>query len=162
MRPSHHQRRFSGAIRSAQIHRVALPQEEVVVVELHRVDAVVRLQMRQRSGAVRAGDSIFSRPSRTGTTPQKLQRNGQPMLAWWTAVPRSQKRARDVLLTGDQAVIGQPRQIVRRSQRPLARCARAGRRRPCTRGRAPREIAFARALPRSVPEASLRPARAPP
>ena len=29
---------------------------------------------------VRAGDSIFSR-SYTGTTPQKLQRNGQPMLA---------------------------------------------------------------------------------
>ena len=51
-------------------------------------------------GIIDKTDSIFSRLPANVTTPQKLHRNGQPMLAWWTAVRRPRNVGKRYRSTG--------------------------------------------------------------
>ena len=61
-------------------------EEEIVVVELHGVDRKALLQIPQDGGGALRRLGPLARLIDRHDAAQKLQRYGQPMLAWWTAV----------------------------------------------------------------------------
>ena len=98
-----------------QRHHLHFAIEEVVIVELDRIGADLRLEKRRgRDRAARAGGNAVA-PRNIAATPQNVQRNRQPSAAWCAAVRCPRNVFDEIRLSvGEQFVTA-----------ARARCARA-------------------------------------